>query len=98
MSRHGRQTTPSPEVEDAFVRMFQGVFANMMKGLLKSQDVEERYVSLNLARRRATEEDIESLATVAAKYFVEHSPNVGGLSREEVDRLKKDALDHALNS
>jgi hypothetical protein len=95
MTRRAKQKTLTPEVREACIVFIEGVLLNQMKGMLRAQDVEERYVGLRDRIREATEQEIEALARKAAEYYVSHS-NPGPLSKEEVDRLKKAAFDHAL--
>lgn len=95
MKRRAKRKTLTPEVHEACIVFIEGVLLNQMKGMLRAQDVEERYVALRDRIREATEHEIEALARKAAEYYVSHS-NPGPQSKEEVDRLKKAAFDHAL--
>lgn len=96
MKRRSKRRAPSPEVHDAYVTYIETLLLNQMKGMLKAQDVEERFIALQNRIREATEQEIATLARKAAEYWVSHNP--GKISKEEVDRLKKAAFDHALNS
>jgi hypothetical protein len=96
MTRRAKRKAASPEVHNAWVLLFTELFVNLMKGLLKSHDVEERYVPLQGRVRKSTEDEIQVLARRAAEYWVEH----GGCrtsSTEDRDRLKKAAFDSALS-
>jgi hypothetical protein len=90
----------APEVHDAFVTLFEGVLLAQMKGMVRSQDVEERYVALRDRIREASEQQMAALAKTAAEYYVSHANrgSPSSMTRDEVDKLKKAALDHALKS
>ncbi len=89
----------APEVHDAFVTYIDGVLLSMMRGLVKSQDVEERYTALLERLRDASEQQMAAIARTAAAYYVSHANSSSlGSTREEVDRLKRAALEHAVKS
>lgn len=84
----------SADARAASVTLIEGVFLDLMKGMLKAQDVEERYVVLHSRIRVATEHQVATLARSAAEYYVSHLTE--SMPIEEVDRLKKASFDHAL--
>lgn len=96
MKRRRKPKALKPEVQEASVVYFQGVLLSLMQGMLRAKDVEERYVVLRDRIRESTEQEIESLARKAAEYWVEHITD--HLTREDVEKLKKAAFDHALST
>ena len=100
MTARQRRTRLTEDAREAFVTLFEDIFFKLMTGMLRSQDIEERYVALRDRIREATEQQIATLARTAAEYYVSHAnPGpISSMSRDEVDRLKRAALEHALNS
>jgi hypothetical protein len=101
MTRRSKtQKGVAPEVQDAYVTFVEGLLLSQMKGMVRSQDVEERYVALRDRIRDASEQQMATLARTAAEYYVSHAKpgSLGSMTRDEVDKLKKAALDHALKS
>ncbi len=90
----------APEVHDAFVTLFEGALLAQMKGMVRPQDLEERYVALRDRIREASEQQMAALAKTAAEYYVSHAKrgSPGSMTKDEVNNLKKAALDHALKS
>jgi hypothetical protein len=97
MTRPAKRNPPSPEVQAAYVVYIENVFLNQMKGMLRAKKVEEQYLKLLDRIRDATQQEIAGIARKAAEHFVSHFDSNSAL-RSQVDRLKKAAFDHALQS
>jgi hypothetical protein len=89
------RTTLSAEVRDASVIFTKELFLGILKGMLKSKELEEQYVALQI--QVATEKQLDEMAQRAAEYYVDHTnPSPANLSRAEINKIKKAAIDYAL--
>lgn len=96
MKRQKKRRTLTPEVEEASVVFIQELLLNQMKGLLRAENLEERYVVLRDRIAASTEMQIRALARHAAEYWVQHAPNP--LTKEDAEKLKAAAFEYAMKS
>lgn len=87
----------SPEVQEAFVTLYEQTFYSIMIGMVKAKPVEDEYAKLREAARALTEQQLRKISRLAGEYYVRNAnPSFQGMTRDETGRLKKKALEFAL--
>jgi len=88
---------PPAKVLDAFVKLYEDVFFELMSSMTKAESIEAKYAKFRDAARQQTKEQLHQIAHLAAQYFVEHSnPKPKNMSKARVDDLKVQAIESAL--
>lgn len=88
---------PTPEVREAFVKLYEDVFFELMSSMTKAASIEAKYAKFQDTAKQRTKKQLHQIARQAAEYFVDHSnPNPKKMSKERVDNLKVSAIEFAL--
>lgn len=76
---------------------FGQIFFDLMIGMTKAENVEERHGKLPARLKELTEERMRRVATLAGHYYAQHAnPSPKRLSAERVATLKTRAIEFAL--
>jgi hypothetical protein len=88
---------PGPEVLRAWKELYEDVFYSLMLGVVKAEGNESSFAEFREDARLLTKKQLRTIANLASDYLVEHAnPSLTGMSREESDQLKRDAVAFAL--
>jgi hypothetical protein len=92
-------TRVPPDALDSWATLFGEALFDLMIQMTKAETVEPRFAKIQQAAKKMTKSEIHRIADIAGRYCAEHSnPSPGELSREQWERLKKRALEFALNA
>ena len=88
-----------PDAIETLEGFFADILLNVMTGMIKAESVEPKFARIRDAARKLTKQEMQRIAAKAGKYYAEHAnPSPRKLSKEEVENLKKDALEFALKT
>jgi hypothetical protein len=87
----------TPEVTEAWVKLYAETFFVLMMGMVKAEPHEEAYAKFADATRALTKEQLRRSARYAGEYFVsEANPDVRQLPKDETQPLTVRAMEYAL--
>ncbi len=85
------------QARDVLEAHFADIFFNLMIGMTKAKSVEAGFAKIREAAKNLTNEQIQRIATLAAKRYVKRAiPSPDKLSKERVSTLYMEALEFAL--
>jgi len=88
----------TPEIKEAYIKLVEGTFFDIMMALVRAEPNEEGYGKFGEAARKLTTEQHHLIARYAGEHFVNGAdPNFGKLSKEEVRHLQETSIQHALD-
>ena len=70
-----------------------------MQGMIKADSVDPKFKKIKEAANGLTKTEMRRIADLAGKYCAEHfNPSPKRLSKQQVEKLKREALEFALNA
>ncbi len=87
----------SPDARERAITLYGTLIEAEMLGMIKAENLEDKYARVRAAKRALTEQQFTALARRAAEYFVDHkNPSQTAITRDECARLTEAAINHAL--
>lgn len=88
----------APDVKEAYNRLVEGTFFDIMIAIVKAEPNEEEYGKFTEAARRFTIDQLRLIARYAAEHFVNVADSrFGKMPPGEVRRLQTTSIQQALN-
>jgi hypothetical protein len=89
----------SPDTIEPLAKFFADILLNVMDGMISADSVQPKFAKIQEAARKLTKQEMRRIAAVAGKYYAERAnPSPKRLSKEQVENLKREALEFALRT
>ena len=87
-----------PDARETLELFIADILFKIMYAMIKADSVEPKFARIREAAKKLTEEQMRRIAFLAAKYYMKRAnPSPKKLSKEQVENLKREALEFALS-
>lgn len=85
-----------PEVIEAWVALYEGVFYEIMLGVINSDPVAEYFSKFSELAKELTKSQMQTIATYSAQYFVKFAKDPQSIPKKKVQPLMAKSIANAL--